>query len=186
MFYIIEIPGIVAYPSRAIYIATSIFCIPACLLSYIYESTMSMGPGRPRTLYNNKEFGSLIDLHAARRETGGELSIDTVRYDYLSRLKFTRPDLHRVLHGALEMEKKVARDIMKPLAETKMKSLDSRMNFHSWTEISDWGYSRIPIYKLLDDGRDTDTAYSDFNIKIIGFLHTSVRTIRLLVYPPRD
>lgn len=73
----------IAYSDRAIYIATSIFCIPACLLSYIYESTMSMGPGRPKTLYNNKELGSLVDLHAARKETGGELSIDTVRYECL-------------------------------------------------------------------------------------------------------
>lgn len=72
------------------------------------------------------------------------------------------------------MEKKVARDVMKPLAEVKMKSLDSRMNFHSWTEISDWGYSRIPIYKPLDNDQGTDTTYSDFNIKIIGFLHAFV------------
>lgn len=84
-------PGIEAYPNRAIYIATSIFCIPACLLSYIYESTMSMGPGRPKTLYNNKEFGSLVDLHAARRETGGELSIDTVRYECLSNTQIHMP-----------------------------------------------------------------------------------------------
>lgn len=92
----------------------------------------------------------------------------------MSRPKLTYPDLHRVLHGTLEMERKIARDVMKPLAEVKMKSLDSRMNFHSWTEISDWGYSRIPIYKSLDNGQDTDTTYSDFNIKIIGFLHVFV------------
>lgn len=63
---------------------------------------------------------------------------------------------------------------MKPLAEAKMKSLDSRMNFHSWTEISGWGYSRIPIYKPLCNDQDIDTTYSDFNIKIVGFLHTFV------------
>lgn len=70
---------ITAYLNRAIYTITCVLCIPACLLSYIYESTMTMGPGRPRTIYNNKEIGSLVDLHAAREETGGELSIDTVR-----------------------------------------------------------------------------------------------------------
>lgn len=63
---------------------------------------------------------------------------------------------------------------MKPLAEAKMKSLDSRMDFRSWTEISDWGYSRIPIYQSLGNDQDTDTTYSDFNIKIIGFLHVFV------------
>lgn len=72
------------------------------------------------------------------------------------------------------MEKKVARDIMKPLAEVKMKSLDSRMDFHSWIEISDWGYSRIPIYKHLGNDQDTNSTYSDFNIKIMGFLHAFV------------
>lgn len=82
------------------------------------------------------------------------------------------------------MEKKVARDVMKPLAEAKMKSLDSRMDFHSWTEISDWGYSRIPIYKPLGNDQGTDTTYSDFNIKIIGFLHAFVSLDpRLLTYP---
>lgn len=69
-----------AYLDRAIYIATSVFCIPACLLSYIYESTISMGPGGLKTIYNNKELGSLVDLHAARKGTGGDLSMDTVRY----------------------------------------------------------------------------------------------------------
>lgn len=72
------------------------------------------------------------------------------------------------------MEKKIARDVMKPLAEAKMKSLDSRMNFRSWAEISDWGYSRIPIYQSLSNDQDTNTTYSDFNIKIIGFLHVFV------------
>lgn len=72
------------------------------------------------------------------------------------------------------MEKKVARDIMKPLNEVKMKSVDSRMNFRSWAEISDWGYSRVPVYKSLGDDQDTGSTYSDFNIKIMGFLHAFV------------
>lgn len=86
----------------------------------------------------------------------------------------TSPDACRVLHGTLDMGKKVARDIMKPLAEVKMKSLDSRMAFQSWTEISDWGYTRIPIYRSLGNGQDAGSGYTDFNIKVMGFLHTFV------------
>lgn len=72
------------------------------------------------------------------------------------------------------MEKRVARDIMKPLSEVKMKSVDSRMTLHSWTEISDWGYSRVPIYMSLDHNKDNNSIYSDFNIKVLGFLHIFV------------
>jgi hypothetical protein len=88
-------------------------------------------------------------------------------------------DACRVTKGALYLEDKVAKDIMKPISEVKMLNMNARMDIGRWATVMGWGYSRIPIYTVIENYQGADSPYQDWPIKIWGFLYSFVRLISL-------
>lgn len=90
-------------------------------------------------------------------------------------------DAGRVTQGALYLEDKVAKDIMKPISEVKMLNMNARMDIGRWTNVIGWGYSRIPVYTLVADDQGVYSPYQDWPIKIWGYLYSFVR-----LAPPKN
>ncbi|CUS09690.1 unnamed protein product [Tuber aestivum] len=85
-----------------------------------------------------------------------------------------------VMQGALDLENKVARDIMKPIPDVKMLDVKDRMNIGRWKKVINWGYSRIPVYSSIEENRRADSPYQDCPIKIWGYLHCFVELAVLI------
>ncbi|PUU77005.1 hypothetical protein B9Z19DRAFT_203473 [Tuber borchii] len=138
-----------------VYIILALYAIPAGMLVLILHYVVSHGSGKRRIVYDTKQLSALIDLHSQREDKGGRLSVDSVR----------------VIQGALDLENRVAGDIMKPISDVKMLNVKDRMNIDRWKRVINWGYSRIPVYSSIRENRRADSPYQDCPIKIWGYLH---------------
>jgi len=80
------------------------------------------------TTYSNKELMDIISEH----ESSAHSSIDQ--------------DEERILHGALQFSHKRVREVMTPANEVIMYDENQRLHDAFFTEITDHGYSRLPVF----------------------------------------
>ncbi|KAG0126915.1 hypothetical protein HOY82DRAFT_593587 [Tuber indicum] len=116
-----------------IYIILALYAIPAGILVLILHYTVGRGPRERRIIHNTKQLSALVDLHPRRKGKAGKLSVDSVR----------------VMLGALDLENRVAGDIMKPISDVKMLDVKDRMNIHRWKEVINWGHLLIAIQDMM-------------------------------------
>ncbi|RPA99177.1 hypothetical protein L873DRAFT_1843730 [Choiromyces venosus 120613-1] len=139
-----------------IYIILALYAIPAGILVLIFDHAVDCRHGSEEgsIIYITK-ISALVNLRSRWKGKGGNPSVDSVR----------------VMQGALDLENKVAGDIMKPISDVKMLDVKDRMNIDRWKKVISWGYSRIPVYSSLEENRGADSPYQDCPIKIWGCLH---------------
>ncbi|THH30294.1 hypothetical protein EUX98_g3887 [Antrodiella citrinella] len=85
-------------------------------------------------MYRRAELKELIALHATTGELGGDLNLDTVN----------------IIGATLDLQEKVVRQVMTPISEVFMLSIDSNLDSATMKQIYVTGHSRVPIYEEID------------------------------------
>uniref|UniRef100_A0A7S3LGG6 CNNM transmembrane domain-containing protein n=1 Tax=Amphora coffeiformis TaxID=265554 RepID=A0A7S3LGG6_9STRA len=80
------------------------------------------------TTYSSKEMIKLLQIHVQ------EEMID--------------PDTAKAMQGAIQFKDMTVKEVMTPLANTFMLSVDDKLNFETIAKIFKTGYSRIPVYQV--------------------------------------
>ncbi|KAJ6495606.1 hypothetical protein C8R47DRAFT_939128, partial [Mycena vitilis] len=85
-------------------------------------------------IYRRAELKELIALHSSSQQHGGDLKMDTVA----------------IIGATLDLQEKVVREAMTPIAEVFMLPIDSKLDYDLLKKIVATGHSRIPVYEEID------------------------------------
>lgn len=73
-------------------------------------------------------------MHSSIGELGGDLKTDTVT----------------IIGGALDLQEKVVKQAMTPIADVFMLSIDAKLDYETLRRICLTGHSRIPVYEEVE------------------------------------
>ncbi|KIP04188.1 hypothetical protein PHLGIDRAFT_109923 [Phlebiopsis gigantea 11061_1 CR5-6] len=85
-------------------------------------------------IYRRAELKELIAMHSSIGELGGDLKTDTVT----------------IIGGALDLQEKVVKQAMTPIADVFMLSIDAKLDYETLRRICLTGHSRIPVYEEVE------------------------------------
>ena len=91
-------------------------------------------------------------MHSSIGELGGDLKTDTVT----------------IIGGALDLQEKVVKQAMTPIADVFMLSIDAKLDYETLRRICLTGHSRIPVYE------EVEVPVSKLLVQVRG-RHVSVR-----------
>lgn len=85
-------------------------------------------------IYRRAELKELIALHSSNATLGGDLKSDTVT----------------IIGATLDLQEKVVKQAMTPIASVFMISIDSKLDYDLLKQICETGHSRIPVYEEIE------------------------------------
>ncbi|KAF7428473.1 hypothetical protein PC9H_007697 [Pleurotus ostreatus] len=84
-------------------------------------------------IYRRAELKELINMHAEMMHHGGDLASDTVT----------------IIGATLDLQEKVVRQAMTPIADVFMLSIDAKLDYDTLKKITATGHSRVPVYEEI-------------------------------------
>ncbi|KAF8493569.1 hypothetical protein JB92DRAFT_2998552 [Gautieria morchelliformis] len=85
-------------------------------------------------IYRRGELKELINMHSSVSPHGGDLKHDTVA----------------IIGHTLDLQEKVVKDAMTPIASVFMLPLDARLDYATLRKVCESGHSRVPVYEEIE------------------------------------